>query len=111
FASSEPAGWAGSIPINLALPSDSLFFVLAGPAAGPGCATWPLPIPDVQGFVGLDVYFQLFAADPASPQRIAASRGLEIPLRGPVTRPAARRSVVCGHRRAAPAPPRSLRTA
>jgi hypothetical protein len=81
FASSEPAIWAGGIPIGLAAPVDSLFFVLGGPAGGPGCATWSLPIPDVPQYVGMNVYFQVFAADPALPQGVSASRGLEVPLR------------------------------
>jgi hypothetical protein len=74
-----PTLFAG-LPWNVAI-ADFRLFLLSGPSASPGVATFNLPVPRDPHLTGLPLYFQLFAQDAAAPGGIAASKGWQMIVR------------------------------
>jgi len=66
------------IPVNIGLPAKKVISdLLSGTngAAGAGYGTFRAPIPAKPALIGLDLYAQVFVADPAATGGYAASRG------------------------------------
>lgn len=74
----EPGLSLFGLPVNVHLDGGRLFF-LPGFGGQPGHRTWHLPIP--ASMPPQDVYLQLFTFDWQAPFGVAASQGVELPIR------------------------------